>query len=48
MASYINKRIENIDRIRTAYIMYKDIAIATISEESYSSSGEFDWLIKPI
>lgn len=41
-------RIEHIDRIRTAYIMYKDIAVATISEESSSLSGESDWVIRPI
>lgn len=45
MQSNINTRIEHIDRIRTAYIMYKDIPIATITEESSSLSGEFDWVI---
>lgn len=48
MQSNINTSIEHMDRIRTAYIMYKDIPIATISEESSSLSGEFDWVIKPI
>jgi hypothetical protein len=42
------KRIEYIDRIRTAYIMYKDIPIATISEESSTLTSEVDWVIKPI
>lgn len=46
--NYLYTRIEHIDRIRTAYIMYKDIPIATISEESSSLSGEFDWVIRPI
>lgn len=45
---YINKRIEHIDRVRTAYIMWEDIPIATISEEFSTLSGEFDWVIKPI
>ena len=44
----INKRIDHIDRIRTAYIMCEDLPIATISEEYSSLSGEFDWVIKPI
>ena len=44
----VNKRVEHIDRIRTAYIMWQDIPIATISEESSSLSGEFDWVIRPI
>lgn len=44
----INKRIENIDRIRTAYIMWRDLPLATISEEYSSLSGEFDWVIRPI
>lgn len=44
----LNKRIDRIDRIRTAYIMWEDIPIATISEESDSLSGEFDWVIRPI
>lgn len=48
MDHFLNTRIEHIDRIRTAYIMFKDIPIATISEESSSLSGEFDWVIRPI
>ena len=48
MECELYKRIEHIDRIRTAYIMFKDIAIATITEESSSLNGDFDWVIKPI
>jgi hypothetical protein len=43
-----NTRIENIDRIRKAYIMWKDIPIAELYHEYSSLSGEFDWVIKPI
>ena len=41
-------RIENIDRIRKAYIMWQDIPIAELYHEYSSLSGEFDWVIKPI
>lgn len=41
-------RIEHIDRIRKAYIMWKDIPISEIYHEYSSLSGEFDWVIKPI
>lgn len=42
------KRIEHIDRIRKAYIMWEDIPIAELYHEYSSLSGEFDWVIKPI
>lgn len=42
------KRINNIDRIRKAYIMWQDIPIAELYHEYSSLSGEFDWVIKPI
>lgn len=42
------RRIENIDRIRKAYIMWQDIPIAELYHEYSSLSGEFDWVIKPI
>lgn len=42
------QRIENIDRIRKAYIMWEDIPIAELYHEYSSLSGEFDWVIKPI
>lgn len=42
------RRVENIDRIRKAYIMYEDIPIAELYHEFSSLSGEFDWVIKPI
>lgn len=42
------KRVENIDRIRKAYIMWEDIPIAELYHEYASISGEFDWVIKPI
>ena len=41
-------RVENIDRIRKAYIMWEDIPIAELYHEYASISGEFDWVIKPI
>lgn len=41
-------RIEYIDRIRKAYIMWQDIPIAELYHEYSSLSGEFDWVIKPI
>lgn len=41
-------RIEHIDRIRKAYIMWQDIPIAELYHEYSSLSGEFDWVIKPI
>ena len=41
-------RIEHIDRIRTCYIMRKEIPIATLTHEFSSLSGEFDWVIAPI
>jgi len=41
-------RIDNIDRVRTCYIMAKDIPIATLTHEYSSLSGEFDWVISPI
>ena len=41
-------RIDNIDRIRKAYIMWEDIPIAELYHEYSSLSGEFDWVIKPI
>lgn len=42
------RRIENIDRIRKAYIMWRDIPIAELYHEFSSLSGEFDWAIKPL
>lgn len=42
------KRIEHIDRIRKAYIMWQDIPIAELFHEFSSLIGEFDWVIKPI
>lgn len=41
-------RIDNIDRIRKAYIMWEDIPIAELYHEFSSISGEFDWVIKPL
>lgn len=46
--SFGNTRIENIDRIRKAYIMWEDIPIAELYHEYSSISGKFDWVIKPI
>lgn len=46
--SPLNQRIEHIDRIRKAYIMWEDIPIAELYHEYSSLSGEFDWVIKPI
>lgn len=43
-----NTRIEHIDRIRKAYIMWEDIPVAELYHEYSSLSGEFDWVIKPI
>jgi hypothetical protein len=40
--------IDNIDRIRKAYIMQGDIPVAELYHEFSSLSGEFDWVIKPI
>lgn len=40
-------RINDIDRIRTAYIFRGDNCIASISDEYCSLSGEHDWVIKP-
>lgn len=48
MGNPLWERVENIDRIRTAYIMYKDIPIAILKHEYASISGEFDWVIEPI
>lgn len=42
------QRIEHIDKVRTAYIMWQDLPIATISEEYSSLEGESDWVITPI
>ena len=42
------KRIEYIDRVRKAYIMWKDIPIAELYHEYFSLTGEFDWVIRPI
>lgn len=39
-------RVENIDRVRKAYIMYRDTAIGELYHEYASISGEFDWVIK--
>lgn len=44
----ITERIPLIDRIRTAYIMYKDIPVATITEEFSTISGDSDWVIRPM
>lgn len=41
-------RIPYIDRIRKAYIMWKDIPVAELYHEYHSLSGDFDWVIKPI
>lgn len=48
MSSYATSRVECINRIRTAYIMFRDTPIATITEEYSSLSGESDWVIRPI
>lgn len=40
------QRIENIDRIRKAYIMLLDTPVAELYHEYSSLSGEFDWMIK--
>lgn len=42
------QHIEHIDRIRKAYIMWKDIPLAELYHEYSSLTGEFDWVIKPI
>ena len=42
MGKEMYERIEHIDRVRTDYIMYKDIPIATLTHEYSSLSGEFD------
>ena len=41
-------RIDNIDRIRKAYIMLDDTPIAELYHEFSSISGEFDWVFKPL
>lgn len=41
-------RVENIDRRRVCYIMFRDYPIATLTHEYSSISGEFDWVIAPI
>ena len=41
-------RIEYIDRIRKAYIMWRHLPIAELYHEFSSLSGEEDWVIKPI
>lgn len=41
-------RVEEIDKVRKAYIMWEDIPIAELYHESASISGEFDWVIKPL
>jgi len=46
--NYDTTHVENIDRIRTAYIMWRDIPLAAITEEYSSLSGESSWVIKPI
>ena len=46
---YVNERVtrvEHIDRIRKAYIMYEDKAVGEIYHEFSGISGEFDWVIK--
>lgn len=45
---YLTSRIEHIDQVRTAYIMYKDKPVATITEEYSTLSGEADWVFTPI
>lgn len=42
------KRIENIDCVRKAYIMWQDIPICELYHEYSSLSGEEDWVFKPI
>ena len=41
-------RIDHIDTVRKAYIMWEDLPVAELYHESSSLSGEFDWVIKPI
>lgn len=41
-------RIDRIDRIRKAYIMWEDLPIAELYHEYFSLDGDFDWVIKPI
>lgn len=41
-------RIEHIDRIRKAYIMWEDIPICELYHEFSSLTGESDWAFKPI
>lgn len=48
MALLETTRIDHIDRIRTAYIMWRDFPVATISEEYSSITHESDWVIRPI
>lgn len=46
--SISTQRIDHIDRVRTAYIMLRDIPLATLSEEYSSINGDSDWVIRPI
>lgn len=41
-------RIEAIDRVRKAYILWRGNTVAELYHEYSSLSGEFDWVIKPI
>ena len=41
-------RIEHIDRVRKAYIMWRDLPVAELWHEESFLSGEFDWVIRPI
>lgn len=49
MAKYVksafNTRIPCICQVRTAYIVYDNVRVGTISEER-NDAGEFDWVIK--
>jgi hypothetical protein len=44
--AYLYQRIEGIDRVRKAYIMYENTPVGEIYHEYCSDSGEFDWVIK--
>lgn len=42
-----NRHVDGIDRIRTAYIKYKDITVGTITDEYSSTARAHSWVIKP-
>lgn len=40
-------RINKVDEVRSAYIMFKEFPVAKISKETCYTSDEFDWVIEP-